>query len=348
MSINLKKPVKLSRAGAWRTYFGGSLIEKLHGNENAPDTNFPEEWIMSTVAARNSGREHIVEGLSMVEGSDISLERLIKNNPYECLGKEYVKNHGKTPGVLVKLIDSSERLTIQVHLTKEKAKEVFDSPFGKTECWHIIGGREINGEKPCIYFGFKKGITREKWKEIFDNQDIPKMLDCMHKFEVKEGDTFLIEGGIPHAIGAGCFLVEVQEPTDFTIRTEKTTPGGLCVSDFMCHQGLGFDKMFDLFDYTGYTKEEILEKWYIKQKDETLIGYNHTKMFALDMLFINGEKEICSNNKFSGIYVLDGEGTIDGKNAKKGDQYFLAACCDNFKISGNMKIIRFYGPKEEV
>ena len=173
----------------------------------------------------------------MVEGTEVSLAQFIDENPEEILGKKHYAKYGNKLGVLVKLIDSAERLTIQVHPTREKARELFDSQFGKTECWHILGGREVNGEKPCIYFGFKEGITREHWKDVFDRQDIPAMLDCLHRFEVKPGDTFLIEGGIPHAIGAGCFLVEIQEPTDYTVRTERVTPAGLRVADFMCHQG---------------------------------------------------------------------------------------------------------------
>ena len=109
---------------------------------------------MSTVAARNSGREHIVEGLSVVEGTDISLAQLIDENPEEILGKKHYARYGNKLGVLVKLIDSAERLTIQVHPTREKARALFDSQFGKTECWHILGGREVNGEKPCIYIPY--------------------------------------------------------------------------------------------------------------------------------------------------------------------------------------------------
>ena len=114
-----------------------------------------------------------------------------------------------------------------------------------------MGGREIDGEKPCIYFGFKEGITREYWKKVFDEQDIPKMLDCLHEIEVAPGETWLIEGGVPHAIGAGCFLMEIQEPTDFTIRTERSTPSGFQIADSMCHQGIDFDNMFECFLYDG-------------------------------------------------------------------------------------------------
>ncbi len=343
--IDLKKPVKLDRAGAWRTYTGGSLIDKLHGIENTADTNFPEEWIMSTVAARNSGREHIVEGLSMVSGTDVSLKQLIEDYPEETLGKSHFEKFGKSLGVLVKIIDSAERLTIQVHPTKKKAKELFDSLYGKTECWHVIDGREINGEKPCIYFGFKEGITREYWKKVFDEQDIPAMLDCLHRFEVKPGDTFLIEGGIPHAIGAGCFLIEVQEPTDYTIRTERVTPKGLAVADFMCHQGLGFDRMFDCFNYDGMPKNEVAERWNLKKQGNSVVGYNNTEMFKLDMIDVDGKETVTGGDVFSGIYVLSGEGELCGEKIKAGSQYFIPAACGAFEITGKLKFIRFYGPK---
>ncbi|MBQ4631545.1 MAG: class I mannose-6-phosphate isomerase [Clostridia bacterium] len=345
MNTSLKKPIRLLRAGAWRTYTGGRLIEKLHGNENALDSHFPEEWIMSTVKARNSGREHIVEGLSMVCENDISLADIISSNPIEALGKKHFKRYGASLGVLVKLIDSAERLTIQVHPTRQKAKELFESCFGKTECWHILGCRKINGENPCIYFGFKEGISREYWKDVFDKQDIDAMLGCLHKFDVSPGDTFLIEGGIPHAIGAGCFLVEIQEPTDYTIRTERRTPSGLDVSDFMCHQGLGFDKMFDCFDYTGYSKQEVIQRWKIEKDGNNIVGYDNTEMFRLEQIDVDGTIDITSDGAFSGIYILDGEGMVHTDIVTGGYQYFISACCEPFKISGKMKIMRFYGPK---
>ncbi len=99
------------------------------------------------------------------------------------------------------------------------------SAFGKTESWYILGGREINGEKSAIYLGFREGVTEEIWKELFLKQDIQGMLSNLHRFEVNPGDAFIIYGGVPHAIGSGCFLMEVQEPTDYTMRVEKVTPG---------------------------------------------------------------------------------------------------------------------------
>ena len=123
------------------------------------------------------------------------------------------------------------------------------------------------------------------------------MLDSLERFDVKAGDTILIEGGMPHAIGAGCFLVEIQEPTDFTIRVERTTPRRFAVDDFLCHQGLGFDKMFDVFHYEETSREEIMRKYFIKPSNvktyeagesATLVGYENTPMFRLDELRVSG------------------------------------------------------------
>ncbi len=331
--MDYTKPIKLKSARAWRTYIGGKQIDELHGVSDAVDTNFPEEWLMSTVRARNSGREDIVEGLSYTE-NDIPLSEIA----------------GEDLGVLVKLIDSAERLTVQVHPTREKAMELFNSQYGKTECWHILGTRTINDEKPCIYLGFKEGITREKWKECFDKQDISAMLDCLHKVDVRIGDTYLIKGGVPHAIGCGCFLTEIQEPTDYTIRTERVTPSGLSVSDFMCHQGLGFDKMFECFDYVGESLENTLKKYKLQPKKSngttTLVDYTDTEMFKMQSIDVDGGVSIKKADTFCGMYVLEGEGKIADINVKKGDQFFIKEECNAFEMSGNMKILRYFGPKK--
>ena len=350
------KPIKLSSARAWRTYLGGKLIDELHGKVDATDTNFPEEWLMSTIRARNAGRENIVEGMSFTDDGT-TLKEFIDSDPVHILGEEHYQKYGNQTGVLVKILDSMERLTVQVHPTKDAAKRLFDSQFGKTECWHIIECRNDMQEKPCIYLGFKQGITREKWQTCFDEQDINGMLDCLHRVEVKKGETYLICGGVPHAIGAGCMLVEIQEPTDYTVRTERKTPSGLKIDDFMCHQGLGFEKMFDCFNYEGLTYEEVLKRWRINPikkvtdefKEMEVIGYRDTPMFTLKVIDIYDKYWIKINELFSGIYVLSGNAVMDGVEIRQGDQFFLPANINDVYIENigetPVRIIRFFGPQ---
>ncbi|MBM4761650.1 type I phosphomannose isomerase catalytic subunit [Bacillus sp. B15-48] len=359
--FNGTKPIKLSSTRAWRTYTGGKLLEELYGDSSAKDSHFPEEWIMSIVSARNSGREHIKdEGLSKVAAPnlDIALKDLVEGNPKTFLGEKHVDKFGEETGVLVKLIDSSERLTVQVHPDRATAQQLFNSNYGKTEAWHILGGREIDGEPPYVYLGFKPGFTREQWEHLFEVQDIAGMLNCLHKYSVKPGDTFLIEGGVPHAIGSGCFLVEIQEPTDLTIRIEKTSPSGLKIDDFMCHQGLGFEKMFDCFSYETYTREETLATWKIEPfsigvSEVEIIGYQHTPYFSMSMMEIQHEQEIIGDGVFSGLFILSGTGTMttegEQQDVKTGEQFFIPAAVSRFMLKNNgedkLKVLRLFGPE---
>ena len=111
-------PIRLAPAQAWRSYRGGKLIAALHGAQ-AQDSFFPEEWLLSTVVARNPGREDIVEGLSVVEETGVELREYLKQDPEGLLGKGRQET-----GLLMKLIDSAERLPVQVHPSRENALAV--------------------------------------------------------------------------------------------------------------------------------------------------------------------------------------------------------------------------------
>ncbi|MCP1159117.1 type I phosphomannose isomerase catalytic subunit [Bacillus infantis] len=354
-------PIKLSPARSWRTYLGGKLIDEIHGKEDSEDSHFPEEWIISIVSSRTEGRE--ADGLNKLDlpGIDITLKEMVDEHPIDFLGKQHVEKLGKQTGVLVKLIDSAERLIIQAHPDKEKARQLFNFAYGKTECWHFIGGREINGEPPYVYLGFKPGVTKEQWKKLFNEQDIEGMLDCMHKYYVRPGDTFLIEAGIPHAIGAGCLLVEIQEPTDYTIRLEKSSPSGLKLEDYLLHQGLGFEKMFDIFRYEAYTSEETLEKWKVAPaellqtggfKETELIGYQQTPCFRMTLIEVEKEVSIEGDGVFSGLYILSGNAVIKAgemeQYVKKGDQLFIPAKAVTLSVEttgkSSLKALRLFGP----
>lgn len=355
MHIDFTEPIRLETSRAWRTYLGGKMISSLHG-ELGEDTHFPEEWLMSTVAARNAGREHVVEGITHISGTTLTLLDLVQKCPREMLGQSHAERYGASLGVLVKLLDAAERLTLQVHPTRETAKRLFRSPFGKTECWHIIGEREIDGEKPCIYLGFREGVTEAEWRRCFHEQDIPAMLACLHRIPVRVGDTYIVRGGVPHGIGAGCFLVEIQEPTDFTVRTERVTPSGLEVAESMLHQGVGFDKMFECFEYDGATLEETLARFKVEPKAETGEGYTLTHiiypevtdMFALDLIEAKGSVTLRSDGRFSGLYVLSGRGMLGKEEIRACDHFFLPADADPVTLKGTqgkpLRVIRCFGP----
>ncbi|WP_333474278.1 hypothetical protein [Paenibacillus gyeongsangnamensis] len=97
-----RKPLKLRLNRVWRTYRGGLLLEQWQGLARPQDSDCPEEWVASLVRARNAGREHLVEGLSVIDsadGSDMTLIEAIESAPEGFLGRRHVSAYGSTTGV---------------------------------------------------------------------------------------------------------------------------------------------------------------------------------------------------------------------------------------------------------
>ncbi|NLO45022.1 MAG: mannose-6-phosphate isomerase [Clostridiales bacterium] len=351
------KPLKMLENRVWRIYLGGKLLDEFRGNDGL-DGYFPEDWLASVVTATNPPRDGAPEreGQSRVEadGVECCLKDLIDGDPEGFLGAEHVGKFGVNFGVLTKFLDSAERLPIQVHPDKEAARGLFGSDYGKTEAWYILGGREIDGEQPHIFLGFKEDVTKECLRELFDKQDIPGMAALMHKVYVKPGDVFMIEGGTPHAIGPGCFLLEIQEPTDYTISLEKYDMRGKKMPDFMCHMGIGFDNMFDCFHYIKHTEAELLAKFKLVPHERSeadgckvtsLIDYGRTPCFALNRIDVPHCMTRERTGTPSAYAIIEGGGKIGGTDVKRGDCLFIPAMSADFEIEGKMSLIECLPPR---
>ncbi len=314
---------KLKNNRVWRSYTGGTHLDLIYGPAGECDTrNFPEEWIGSCTVAFNPGRDIKDEGVSLTEDGRL-LTELVPD---------------KDISFLLKLLDSSERLVIQVHPTVDFAKKHFNSKYGKEECWYSL---EDSG---YVYIGFKEGITKDKWIDLFNRQDIDGMLECLHKFDIKKSDLIFVYGGVPHAIGADCFIAELQEPTDLMVIPERVTPSGRKLADEKLHCGLGFDKMFDCFIYEGLSREETISKYFIKSSivDECckkLIDENTTTKFEMFELDVNGSYVFPTDNKYMCAIILDGDGAINGTDVSINDRIFVDKDSSEFKIEGNIKFI---------
>lgn len=338
----MKKPLKELETRVNRTYHGGKLIDEFLGKKESKDSVMPEDWISSFVEAKN--KDYIPnEGITRVEYE--GEQQLIT----DVINQEDFGVNRTEPGVLIKYLDASERLGIQVHPTKEFAKKYFNSSFGKTECWYVLGTRSINGVSPVVYLGFKEHVTEELYREMFEKQDVEAMLDAMHKFEVKPGDTILIRGGMPHAIGSGCFILEIQEPSDYTMRSETTTVAGEKLTPQQIHYGIGVEAMLKCFDYTPRTREEIEKYCFIKPRlhdgIKKLVDYEDTPCFKLEE--IEAKEYKFKRSMFTTLIIMEsGTMVVENKEYKllKGEKYFISALCDEI-ILKNCKVVVCYPPQ---
>lgn len=323
---------------------GGRLIDAFHGDPEGIDDHFPEDWIGSTVRAHNPGREDLVEGYTMVRSpidvnQIITLKDLLSIDAVGYLGAFHVSRFGNEPGVLIKLLDSSLRLPIQAHPSKQASKELFHSDYGKTESWYVLDTREINGERPYVMLGFQEHVTPEIWRKIYDTQDIPAMLDSLHKIYVEPGDVLFVRHGIPHGIGPGCFLCEVQEPSDLVYRTELISPTGAVLNEEIVTMGIGVDAMMEQFDYDGVSYEETLRRFKISSsiiessegvEVRELLGYDVTDCFCIRRVRISPKHEGSYwPTGFAMAIVLAGVGELrfgtGCMTVRQGDALFLPA-----------------------
>ena len=139
-----------------------------------------------------------------------SLNQLVSEMKDQLVGKENYERFGDEFPLLVKFIDAHQDLSIQVHPSDEVAHRQGKS-HGKTEMWYALPSTP----GAMLYNGLKQQITPEQYKQMVENDTIT---DALARYEVHEGDVFFIPAGRIHAIGAGCFVAEIQQTSDVTYR----------------------------------------------------------------------------------------------------------------------------------
>ena len=178
-----QRPVFFERNRVFRVYLGGKLFGDFLGD--APEDGFhPEEWVASTVHAMNANPTGPLEGISIVEGTDLPFTQLLEEHKAECLGDR------ENLGVLVKYLDSAIRLPMQVHPTRAFSRQYFNSPYGKAESWLILDTRP----GACIYFGFSRQVSKEEFADAVERSKTDKnaMTEFVNCVPVKPGDVFYV------------------------------------------------------------------------------------------------------------------------------------------------------------
>lgn len=323
------QPVFFEKNRVFRVYTGGKLFSEFFGDDSQ-DSFYPEEWICSSTKALNEGSTDEFEGLSTIKGTDIHFNELIDQQRELMLGDR------KGLDVLVKALDSAIRLPVQAHPDKAFSRKNFNSEFGKAESWLVLATRE----GASIYFGFKDGVTKEDFEKAVEDAETDKtaMERLLNKIPVKPGDVYFIPAKAVHAIGYGCLILEVQEPTDFTIQPERWC-GDYRLSEREMYLTLEKETALSVFDYS-YNLEKV-EKECKKTpeiiyendgcKKECLIGKDDTPCFGVERYIVNGGE----TEKLPApcVYVVtEGAGKLTGdgyeKDIKKGDYFFIPYSCE--------------------
>jgi mannose-6-phosphate isomerase len=308
--------VRLQPTRVHRFYRGGALIGRLRG-EPEEDGYLPEDWVGSVTPAMNPGRDDPGEGLSeLVDGR--VLRDVVDADPIAWLGNEHVTSFGASTGLLVKLLDAAERLPVHAHPDRAFAREAFGSPFGKTEAWFVLDTRDDEAE---VWVGLRATVEPERYLEWILGQDADRLLSSLNRIPVRPGDVVYVPAGVPHAIGPGVLIAELQEPTDFSFLCEWR---GFPIRPEDSHLGLGWETAVDALDLRAH---------------EPRLGLPPEAR-----PFFFADRELRASGRFSVLLVIDGEGRIDGAPVRPGTAFVVPAAAEGIRVEGDVRGLRCLAP----
>ena len=179
--------------------WGGRNLESKLGKELPPGI-VAESW---EIAAHANGQSQVATGPM----AGRTLSAVLEQWGDQLLGNS--TKHDTFP-LLIKLLDSTRWLSVQVHPDDRYAQE-HAGDLGKTELWVILHA-EPDAE---LIYGLKSGVDRESFAQAAASGAIEPML---HRIPLRTGDAVYIPAGTVHALGPGAIVVEIQQNSDTTYR----------------------------------------------------------------------------------------------------------------------------------
>ncbi|MBB4685600.1 class I mannose-6-phosphate isomerase [Amycolatopsis jiangsuensis] len=338
------EPIRLPANQPPQFYRGGDAIARLRGVSGSDSKFGPEDWVGSVTTM--FGQE--TTGLTRLP-SGVWLRDEVRAHAAAWLGEQHVAKLGDSTGLLVKLLDAGQRLPVHFHPSDEFARRHFDSHFGKTEAWIVVG---TYGDDPRVYPGFRETQSKATVAEWTREQDSPSMIGALNSIPVQAGDAVYIPAGLPHAIGEGVFVVELQQPTDFSLTLEWRD---FLASPEKGHLGIGFDTAIETLDTSGWDAERLgtIVKHTSGDRAESvnLLADGSGKFFRADRIQLTGGA-FALDPSFAILVVLEGEGTLRTERGgefplAKGDTYAVPFAAGQAEVSGTVTAIRCRPPAPE-
>lgn len=314
-------PLKFNPILKERLWGGTKLRDVL--NKSIENDITGESWELSTVKG----------DVSVVSNGDLvgtSLQELINTKTNDLLGKSVVERFGTDFPILIKFIDAKQDLSIQLHPNDELAKKRHNS-FGKTEMWYVMDA----DQDAELIVGFNKDVAKDEYANSIKNDTL---LDLLNYEKVKEGDTFFINTGKIHAIGAGVLLAEIQQTSDITYRVfdfnRKDKNGNL--------RELHTEQALDAIDYT---KKDDFKVAYSTEKNEvnTMVDCPYFKTNFIE-LTENIKQDVTSRDSFTIYMCVGGSATVKNEfgeaNLVKGETILVPALSKSIEIiSSEVKLL---------
>ncbi|MBK7215075.1 MAG: class I mannose-6-phosphate isomerase [Bacteroidales bacterium] len=309
--------------------WGGQKVKTQFGLDFSPLPNCGEVWALSGYP----GNESIVTN-GFLKGNN--LNELIEVYMEDLLGDQIFEQFGEEFPLLIKLLDSNDWLSIQVHPDDELAATRHQGR-GKTEMWYVIDA-EPGAE---LISGFKHTVSKEEYLAHVEKGNLTEILNYE---KAKAGDVFFVPAGRVHALGPGLFIAEIQQSSDHTYRISdynRLDPKG---QPRELHTELALDALD--FEYRSDIRTE-----YEEEKDFT-VPLVESPFFQTNLLHFGTsiDKDYADLDSFVILFAVQGKMTVvhekGSETLKAGEAMLIPASMKRIKLvpETESKLLEVYIP----
>ena len=336
------RPIPLAANQLHHFYRGGEAIARFRGIP-ATDDHAPEDWIASTTTI--FGEQ--ARGLTVLPDGRL-LRDAIAADPIAFLGPAHEERLGADPGLLVKLLDAGQRLPVHFHPDEDFALTHLGLDHGKTEAWIVV---EARGETPAVHVGFHDEVDAAMLAGRVERQEGP-LLELLHDVPVGAGDWIFVPAGLPHAIGEGVFLVELQEPTDLSVLLEWS---GFAIDGAVDgHLGLGFNVALEALTRAPLEPDRLAALQRPAAGDpEVRPGVRRLFPPGAEAYFraerLSPDPACSLEPAFSILVVVEGNGTLETESGgtlevRRGETALVPYAAGAAELRGEVEVIRCLPP----
>lgn len=227
--------------------------------------------------------------------------------------------------LLTKIIDAQDDLSIQVHPDDVYAQKNENGSLGKTECWYIMdcpeGATLVIGHNARTREELKAMVKEGRWQELI--REIP----------IQKGDFIQIDPGTVHAIKANTLILETQQNSAITYRLYDY--GRL--QNGKARQ-LHIDKSLDVITVPAKGMEDCVKST-LNLPENTLNQIYSCEKYTVFKMDVNGEASFAQDFPFLAASVLEGEGSVDDVEIRKGDHFILPSGYGEVRLHGKFSLI---------
>lgn len=296
--------------------WGGKDFKRFR--DNVPVGKIGESW---DVACHSNGISVIKNG----KYKGTKLDELIEMKGKDLLGSKISKNGFP---LLIKILNTSDKLSIQVHPDDEYA-HTYEREMGKTEAWYVMEAKEGSS----IILG-TNGCTKEEFEKGIKDKDMEKY---MNKIQVKKGDVYYLKSGLIHSMGPGIVIAEIQQNSDTTYR----------VHDYDRGREVHIEKALNVIDFNIEGKRSRGIK--VEGDNYDKVYYCLNEHFALELYNIKNKLDETSDEERFFIFTcVEGNGLIKYNNIEveinTGDSILIPANLGKYEIIGELRLLKSYMP----